>query len=154
MYDITKLFTRLKDKIEVTEGCWLWKASKFSNGYGQCKHEGRNWKAHRLVYTLLVGPIPDNLSVLHRCDVRGCVNPSHLWIGTHQDNMDDCAAKGHKAGELNPNSKLSKQDVLEIKDLCSCGLFQRQEIADMYGISGQMVRYIRIGANWKDHGKI
>jgi len=151
MYDITKLFSRLRDKIQFTDDCWLWAASTFSNGYGQFKYENKNWKAHRLVYTLLVGPIPEDLMLLHRCDVRTCVNPAHLWVGTHQDNMDDCAAKGRRAGEANPNSKLSARQVQEIRDLCNCGLFQRQEIAELYGISGVMVRYIRIGANWKDH---
>lgn len=149
MYDVNKLPQRISSKIIVTDDCWIWKASRFPNGYGQCKCDGKNWKAHRLVYTLLVGQIPENLLLLHRCDNRRCVNPAHLWAGTHQENMDDSAAKGRKGGEANPNSKLSAQEVREIRDLCASRLFQRIEIARFYGITGTMVGYIRDGANWK-----
>jgi hypothetical protein len=149
MYDINLLPERLRNKIEVTEDCWLWKASKFPNGYGQHKCDNKNWKAHRFVYTLLVGPIPEDLSVLHRCDVRGCVNPAHLWVGTHQDNMDDSAAKGRKGGEANPNSKLTESDIKEIRDLCRSGLFSYPEIGSYYGVTGPMIGYIKRGAHWK-----
>lgn len=149
MYDITGLDQRLSAKITVTDDCWLWKASTFPNGYGQYKHEGKNWKAHRLVYTLLVGPIPEDLSVLHRCDVRTCVNPAHLWVGTHQENMDDSAAKGRKGRENNPNSKLTEVDIREIRDLCLSGLFSGPEIGQWYGVTGTMIGYIKRGNHWK-----
>lgn len=57
---------------------------------------GKTVRAHRASYKFYRGPIPDGLWVLHRCDVRCCINPDHLWLGTHQDNVDDMMAKGRK----------------------------------------------------------
>ena len=90
---------RFEEKyIPVTEsGCWLWTASR-RNGceYGQM-HMARNNRpeyAHRISWELLVGPIPDGLQVLHRCDVRSCVNPDHLYVGTISQNMQDSIRRG------------------------------------------------------------
>jgi len=87
-------------KVKKTPGCWLWTASLVSkNGYGKFhfKLTGktyRNISAHRASYTINTGPIPDKLFVLHRCDVKHCVRPDHLFLGTQQDNVRDCVSKG------------------------------------------------------------
>ena len=70
----------------VEDGCWLWTASLRLNGYGQMQWDGKNHGAHRLVYELLVGPIPPGLEVDHLCRVRSCVNPDHMEPVTHQEN--------------------------------------------------------------------
>ena len=71
---------KIGDKIEpgVRTFCWLWTASKFSDGYSQKRFKGRNQKAHRPIYELLIGPIPDGLTLDHLCRVRHCVNPRHV----------------------------------------------------------------------------
>ena len=84
---------------ETPSGCWEWKNSVKGNGYGQFfthfESEGRKClSAHRFVWSLVNGPIPDGLWVLHKCDNRICVNPDHLFLGDRRDNMLDCAAKG------------------------------------------------------------
>jgi len=73
-------------------GCWLWTAGLNKSGYGLFY---LNWAmtAHRASYALYKGEIPDGLYVLHKCDVKCCVNPDHLFIGTHSDNMKDYADK-------------------------------------------------------------
>ena len=81
-------------KGEKTDGCWLWTGATASYGYGKMMLDGETVRAHRAAYLLLVGPIPDGLYVLHRCDVRRCVNPAHLFLGTPSDNTKDMLAKG------------------------------------------------------------
>lgn len=87
-------------RVKKTATCWLWQGAMFGNGYGSCAHwgEGRHL-VHRAAYRLLVGEIPDRLLVLHRCDVRNCVNPDHLFVGTHADNTRDMVAKGRNRSQ-------------------------------------------------------
>lgn len=79
--------TRWMKKVVVeSPGCWIWIAGK-NVGYGQYFAWGRMWGAHRFVYTLLVGPVPDGLELDHLCRVRACVNPDHLEPVTHEENV-------------------------------------------------------------------
>lgn len=80
--------------------CLVWTGSTNSCGYGTVKHFGKQVRAHQLSYILNVAPIPKGLHVLHKCDVPACVNPKHLFLGTHQDNMDDMNKKGRRFRKL------------------------------------------------------
>lgn len=92
--------TPIKDRIEqqserVTEsGCWIWMRRLNYKGYGVIGYLGKTCPAHRIAYEAFVGPIPEGLMVLHRCDVRSCVNPAHLFLGTDTDNAQDRSRKG------------------------------------------------------------
>lgn len=92
-----RTWLRLISKFVVTDGCWLWTASKNNRGYGTFRLAGRTVQAHRLVYELLVGPIVDGLTIDHLCRNRACVRPSHLEAVSHQEN---CARGGR--GRLRP----------------------------------------------------
>ncbi len=78
--------------IDSESGCVLWGKTFFENGYGRYKDK----RAHRVSWELTNGVIPNNLLVLHRCDVRNCINPNHLFLGTQYDNMQDMIKKGRK----------------------------------------------------------
>lgn len=85
---------RFWNKVKKTPSCWLWTARTIPSGYGQFQIQARLWEyAHRLAYCFSKGSIPANKHVLHICDVRACVNPAHLWLGTHKENMSDMRQK-------------------------------------------------------------
>ena len=101
----------------ITEsGCWIWVKAIGTYGYGHVWHHGGPKKAHRVAYEKFIGKIPDDMHVLHHCDVRSCVNPDHLFLGTNADNVSDRNSKGRQArGITHSRVKLTESQVLEIR---------------------------------------
>ena len=91
---------RFWDKVEKTDGCWVWTASKFADGYGKFKFDGKNRRAHRMAWLLTNGEIPDGMVVMHSCDIRECVNPEHLSIGSAKDNSQDMVSKNRHRNQI------------------------------------------------------
>ena len=75
-------------------GCWLWSGACSSSGYGGFWVNKRMIAAHRWAYEHFVGPIPAGMCVCHKCDIKSCCNPDHLFLGTYADNAHDCVKKG------------------------------------------------------------
>lgn len=90
------------DRSAGPDACWLWLASKAPGGYGQVRINRVLVRAHRVAYERAVGPVPDGLHVLHRCDNPPCCNPAHLFVGTRSDNMRDMVAKGRHYSRTKP----------------------------------------------------
>lgn len=85
------------------DGCWLWKGSFYPNGYGRFSFNGAGRRVHRLSYLIHKEFIPYEMNVCHKCDVKNCIRPSHLWKGTQQENMTDMVKKGRSlTGERHP----------------------------------------------------
>ena len=139
----------LARSIPNANGCWIWDGALNANGYGIAT----GGLAHRIAYEAYVGPIPDGMNVNHRCDVRRCVNPDHLWIGTQIENIADAKAKKRmrgptdRGGERHPLAKLTATDVWRLRDILSRGVKQK-EVAKMFGISSTQVSRIARGTRW------
>lgn len=142
---------RFWSKVDVGEldECWEWLAGKDRNDYGQFWVRRGLWQAHRVAWVLTYGPIPEGLFVCHHCDNSSCVNPYHLFLGTNADNVADSARKGRRAkGEKNGSSKLTKEEVLDIRDLYATGEWTQQELADEFGVSNPAISYLLSRRTW------
>ena len=131
--------------------CWQWSAGLFSNGYGQFWRTVGAIPAHRFSWLIHgKGNIKRGLHICHHCDNRLCVNPDHLFIGTCQDNKDDCVAKERQArGEGVNTAKLTEEDVIEIRRLGKLGL-PHAEIGKNYPqISTRGIGSVLRGSTWK-----
>lgn len=153
------------NRVSITDNdsdCWNWTGYVGAQGYGRLRFQSVYWNAHRLAYTLIVGPIPQGANradfvIMHSCDNRICCNPSHLSLGTGYENAMDCKAKGRQRrkpndpriskGSANGFSKLTETSVAEIKSLYLCGASPRL-LADRYAVSIQTIYAITAGRNW------
>lgn len=148
------LWDRFHDKFipEPNSGCWLWIGSisgRDERGYIYYDKHLKVICAHRCSWMIFKGPIPTDLDVLHTCDVPSCVNPDHLFLGTHTDNMRDCVAKGrnvfpNRRGEECSWSKFTDAQISEIK---TRELTTRQ-YADKFSVNIEYINQIQRGNVW------
>jgi hypothetical protein len=130
-------------EIDHATGCWEWAHTRSRYGYGIVRFSGKQHVTSRLSYETFVGEIPPGLMVLHACDNPPCCNPGHLFVGTHQDNMDDMALKGRaRAG----NRKLSLAQCAEIRTSTASGPI----MASRFGVSTQTISNVRRGLIYRD----
>ena len=136
---------RFWSKVKKGAECWEWTGAvnKRNKGYGRLDINGKQVRAHRLSYEIHYGPIPKGMEVCHICDNPPCVRPSHLFIGTHKDNMIDAGAKGSLSHHT--PIKLTETQVRAIlKDTRIL-----KEIAKDYSVTPSLVSKIKRGVVWK-----
>ena len=139
---------RFYNKVNTSDpsGCHLWTAYKNADGYGRFALNEKNRRAHRVAWELVKGTIPAGLCVLHKCDVRACVNPEHLFLGTAADNVRDMMEKGRSGkGEANGPAKLTEAAVLAIR----ADSRSLRKIAADYGVHWTTVSRIKIRKLWR-----
>jgi hypothetical protein len=154
--------------------CWLWEGSLTNCGYGKITIKGIHGSSHRISFEIFKGQIPKGKHVCHNCptgDNKRCINPDHLWIGSHKDNMQDALKKGRmkgtpgikwsqelrekmksrphsdRRGEKHHLRKLTNANIYEIRELLKTNLTQKK-IAEKYGIDKSLISYIKSGKNW------
>lgn len=134
-------------RVVKSDGCWVWQKGKATT-YGICRRQ----RAHRVSYELHVGPIPNGLFVLHRCDNPPCVNPKHLFVGTHIQNMDDAILKGRLRSD--GNAKVTPEQAAEIIRLVKARQTTKTAIGARFGIGPTSVTLImRRAARKLPHAK-
>lgn len=145
----SKLQNRFWSKVNITSllECWIWTAQQQGDGYGAFKLNGKYHQAHRIAWEFIYGDIPKGLCVCHQCDNRLCVNPSHLFLGTYQDNADDKVKKNRQArmpGEMHPNHKLTKGNIVEIRQSNN----KSKYLAIQFNVSISTIQRIRSFRSW------
>lgn len=153
------LSERFWEKVDIQgpDDCWEWMAGLDTRGYGQIQVGGRGGSrlAHRVAYELHkglpVGSLRSDEYVCHNCDNPRCVNPTHLWLGDHQANQDDCTRKGRRvlpppmSGEAHPNAKLTEEQAIAIfLDPTPVGLIARR-----HGVTVSCVEDIKARRTWR-----
>lgn len=143
----------IRDRCAVStdgDACWVWQRSKSSTGYGLACWDGKQIKAHRLSYQTFRGEIGD-MHVLHTCHNPSCVNPQHLRLGTHAENMQEKAAAGRAYrmnGAANHNAKLDEAIVRTIRNSPKTG----GQLAKEIGVSRTLVNMVRRNEIWSHVG--
>jgi hypothetical protein len=141
-------FWRYVEPMMDDRGCWEW-AGGLRNHYGLFRHPLTRY-AHRASWVISFGEIPEGLDVCHHCDNPSCVNPAHLFLGTHQENVTDCVRKGRRApthGEFAGRHILTFEQVSSIRDRVARGEVQRH-LAREYSVSVSTVSAIIKGRLW------
>lgn len=149
---VLQLLKRGRTLIDNKTGCWLWKQALFAGGYGEVRltPSGPPSYAHRLSAHVFLGyKLASRLKVLHRCDMKNCWNPKHLYIGTVKDNARDAALRGQlPRGARCPWAKLTDRQVRKMRSEYHHGVLQRV-LGDRYGISQGRVSYVVRGLTYR-----
>lgn len=144
---IEERFMKFIDKSE--NGCWIWNGHLSEKGYGKFNIKSKQRIAHRVSYELFNGELKEGFFVCHQCDNPSCVNPEHLFLGTPENNVQDMLNKNRQAkGEKIARSKLTWNDVQEIRRLWNTGKYLYVDLARKFDYSAQNITKIIQNEIW------
>jgi len=132
---------------DTPNGCWEWTGARLPFGHGQIAVNRKTQLAHRFSYELHIGPIPAGMEVCHHCDNPCCVNPAHLFLGTHADNMADMHQK--KRRSRGRTAILTEAKVVEIRQKYTPYVVTFRMLAAEYGVSIEAIANVIWRRNWK-----
>lgn len=143
------LYERFLSFVVKSEGCWEWSGYIDNKGYGRIMTDRGPVRAHRVSYVLHHGEVPGRLYVLHHCDNRKCVNPIHLYVGTHTQNMKDKVQRGRsftgdQKGEAHGRAKLTNEQVYAIRASDK----PNPMLARRYGLTPSAIGMIKRRKTW------
>lgn len=158
IYIDSKIFYNFISKVNKTDTCWVWNASRMSSGYGQFWVNRNKIGAHQFSFIYYnERDLKSGDVVMHICDNKLCVNPKHLKIGTQKDNIHDMLSKGrqrkiktYSSGENHVNSKLSNEQAKQIRKLYATGDYTWVGLAKIYSISKRCAGYIIQNVTYKE----
>lgn len=137
------------ERVDKSDGCWLWRGGVCSNGYGRFRYRGEYVSAHRFAYADAVGPIPEGAAICHRCDTPLCCRPGHLFPGTTVENQADKVEKRrHARGARHGRAKLDEAAVAAIRERLGAGESARG-VALSLGLDPSTVQRIAAGRRWR-----
>ena len=137
-------------RVDKSGNCWIWLGKPDTYGYGRMRFNGRDEAVHRLAYHFAYGEIPDGLFICHDCDNRMCVNPTHLYLGTNQDNLADMVQRGRSnRGEARPNAKLKEAHVRQIRARYQDRRLSISLLAKEYGVTCSTIRSVITFRSWR-----
>lgn len=137
--------------LAVPSACWLWTGRPVAGGYGAIRINGATTLVHRVSWQIEHGTDPGDMCVCHRCDVRLCVNPEHLFLGTYADNNHDMMTKGRFVplrGNANGRAKLSPEKVQVIRFLRASTSLSLVDVGALFGVCARAVFDISRRAKW------
>lgn len=137
------ILDKLIERYKSNGNCWEWEAGKDKNGYGRIWYNNKNQTAHTVAYSVFVGEIPNGLHVRHSCDNPSCINPDHLILGTHAENMKDKTTRRRIHGCKNPAAKFSD----EKRELARTLQGRVKDVAALLGMSACYVCVLRKQGN-------
>ena len=141
---------RFWSKVNKSKFCWVWVGATNGRGYGAIKIDGRKRRAHRVCWELTFGEIPEDLHVCHCCDNTLCVNPSHLFLGTHSENIKDAHKKGRMVDNSGENCATAKLTWVQVEEIrCIHKEYTRVELARIYGVSHSTISNVVNMKTWK-----